>query len=152
MTFIKYINFIFFSFRNDAVQRSELIHEEDSQENLMKNIMLPFNTITKQLAVHSAIENAKFENNRETNDENAQQLEAKNYQENELKISNDYERKKYQVSLNRKDDKIDNNNEIEKPESNDDENNINNHNHNANVTVDTVENFQKYADGLVAMD
>ncbi|XP_044020733.1 probable WRKY transcription factor protein 1 [Aphidius gifuensis] len=71
--------------RNDAVQRSEIIHE-DSQENLMKNIMLPFNTITKQLAVHSAIENAKFENNEELNDENKQ---TKNYQENELKNNNE---------------------------------------------------------------
>lgn len=113
--------------------------------------MVPFEKITQQLAVHSAIEEAKSEKNDESSDPST--LALTKYEENFLEMANDkekskeLERKIFQAASNHKADENENSKikNLDEKIDNKDKNN-------SSITIDTVDEFQKYADGLIAMD
>lgn len=143
-----YIYFLSF-FRNDILQRSETMRPEERQQ-FMDKVISPLTTITKQLTDHSFIEESKVdEYGTPTN------LPLTKYQESFLEMPNEKDPMddegmkslKDEIPMNHK--KI--GEEIAKNTLKYSEKMINEviNIPTTTINVDTVEGFQKFADGLV---
>ncbi|XP_011302372.1 uncharacterized protein [Fopius arisanus] len=131
--------------RKDIIQRSEAMPPEN-HEQFVRKVMSPFDTITKQLTDHSAIEESKLEEA----DNDPTNLPLTKYEESFLEMPNEEDKKPQDVLFNHQGNKseesIDNMSEANETVSGGIKNST------SDLDVDTPEGFQKFADGLVATD
>ncbi|XP_063973512.1 uncharacterized protein LOC135160658 [Diachasmimorpha longicaudata] len=131
--------------RKDILQRSAAMRPED-QDQFVRKIMSPFDAITKQLTDQSVIEELK----EEESESDPINLPLVKYEESFVEMPNEDTKNDEKIPLNHKKDKNGKNvertgksyptieNEMKNPIS--------------KVDIDTSDAFQKFADGLVAIE